>query len=82
MSQPFTSSSSSSPSSRVFGSEVYDGVEQDQLDQQEQGNVRKTKGDLQVTSLNVRGLSDQKKVRHLVNTCNKRCKFAKDNIFM
>ena len=38
--------------------------------------------DLQVTTLNVRGLGDKKKVRHLVNSCYKRSRSAKDNFFM
>ena len=37
---------------------------------------------LQVTSMNVRGLGDTKKVRHLVNNCYKLCSKAKDNVFM
>ena len=40
------------------------------------------KSDLQVLTLNVRGLSDPKKVRHLVNTCYKRTKQAKDSFFL
>ena len=38
--------------------------------------------DLQVTSLNVRGLSDAKKVRHLVNSCYKLCRSSKNSIFL
>ena len=37
--------------------------------------------DVQIVSLNVRGLSDPKKVRHLVNKCFKLSKRGKDNIF-
>ena len=38
--------------------------------------------ELQVTTLNVRGLSDSKKVRHLVNSCYKNCSKSNVNIFM
>ena len=38
--------------------------------------------DLQVITLNVRGLTDNKKVRHLVNCCYKNSKTGKDNIFL
>ena len=38
--------------------------------------------ELQVISQNVRGLSDSKKVRHLVNNCYKMCNNAKDSLFL
>ena len=38
--------------------------------------------DLQVTTLNTRGLTDPKKVRHLVNCCYKKSKLGKDSIFL
>ena len=38
--------------------------------------------DLQILTLNVRGLNDTKKVRHLVNYCNKKAKDSTDSIFM
>ena len=37
---------------------------------------------LQVLTYNVRGLSDSKKVRHLINHCHRQCSKAKDSIFM
>ena len=37
---------------------------------------------LQVMTLNVRGLNDAKKVRHLVNTCYKKSSLASESIFM
>ena len=43
---------------------------------------RKTPTDLQIMTLNVRGLNDTKKVRHLVNYCNKKSKESTDSIFM
>ena len=38
--------------------------------------------DLQIMTLNVRGLNDTKKVRHLVNYCNKKCRDSTDSVFM
>ena len=43
---------------------------------------RKDKDDLQVISLNVRGLGDSKKGRHLINACYKRCSSATNSIFL
>ena len=40
------------------------------------------KCDLQVVSLNVRGLGCSKKVRHLVNSCYKMCNEARDSFFL
>ena len=49
----------------------------------EQDTTRtQTKPCLQVMSYNVRGLSDSKKVRHLINHCHRQCSKAKDSIFM
>ena len=45
------------------------------------GAERFEKSDLQVISLNVRGLSDMKKVRHLVNNCYKLSNKSKNSIF-
>ena len=42
----------------------------------------KTKAALQVMTLNVRGLNDSKKVRHLVNNCYKKCSLSSESIFM
>ena len=42
----------------------------------------KLTSDLQVISLNVRGLNDKKKVRHLVNYCHKKSNDSCDSIFM
>ena len=44
--------------------------------------ISKDKSDLQVISLNVRGLGDKKKARHLINTCYKRCNLAVNSIFL
>ena len=46
-----------------------------------EGNA-KEKSDLQVMTMNVRGLSDPKKVRHLVNKCYKLTKNAQNSFFM
>ena len=43
------------------------------------GNV---KTDLQVVTYNIRGLSDQKKVRHIINSCYKRSKSSVNSFFM
>ena len=43
---------------------------------------RKKRSELQVVSLNVRGLGCGKKVRHLVNSCYKMCTNAGDSLFM
>ena len=40
------------------------------------------KTDLEVVSLNVRGLNDAKKVRHLISNCYKRSKTSTDKIFL
>ena len=40
------------------------------------------KSDLQVMTLNVRGLSDKRKIRHLVNFCYKKSTEADDSVFM
>ena len=42
----------------------------------------KAKCDLQVMSLNVRGLGDKKKLRHLINYCYKRTKEAIDSVYL
>ena len=47
-----------------------------------QESEKSKKAALQVTTLNVRGLGDPKKVRHLVNSCYKKCATAIENIFM
>ena len=45
--------------------------------------IHKTgKSGLQVVTLNVRGLGDRKKVRHLVNSCYKISKAAKNSLFL
>ena len=46
------------------------------------GKVTPTRSDLQVLTQNIRGLSDSKKTRHIVNVCYKLSKNAKDSIFM
>ena len=38
--------------------------------------------ELQVTTHNVRGLGDSRKVRHLINKCYKMCNNGADNVFM
>ena len=43
---------------------------------------RQNKSELQVVSLNVRGLGDSKKVRHLINTCYKMTKVAANSLFL
>ena len=50
----------------------------------DQQNVQRVKGksELQVVSLNVRGLGDRKKVRHLVNSCYKLSKASLNSIFL
>ena len=51
----------------------------------EQPDEQPVKGqvcDVQVFSLNVRGLTDSKKVRHLVNNCYKLSRLGKDNVFL
>ena len=45
-------------------------------------DVRLKKSDLQVVCMNVRGLSDTKKVRHLINNCYKLSKLATKSIFL
>ena len=40
------------------------------------------KCDIQVMTFNIRGLSDPKKVRHIINHCYKSTKKAKDNFFL
>lgn len=56
------------------------------VQQRELGDLRKEvgrpKSQLQVVTLNVRGLGCSKKVRHLVNTCYKMSSQAADSIFM
>ena len=48
-----------------------------------EGGKRSLKGiELQVVTQNVRGLSDSKKVRHLVNRCYKMCARGTDSCFM
>ena len=59
------------------------GIEQ-RLSSYEGENFKQTKvnSDLQVMTLNVRGLGCPKKVRHLVNTCYKRSKAAGNSFYL
>ena len=71
---------------------VADGINDDQLNDERiveggerlasAGKKLKSKCDLQVMTLNVRGLSDTKKVRHIVNQCYKLAGEAKNNVFL
>ena len=42
----------------------------------------RTKPSLQVSTYNVRGLGDKRKVRHLINFCHTQCLKARDSVFM
>ena len=68
--QPRRSPRSRSPSSRT------------RFDTSRSSLTGNAKADLQVLTLNVRGLSNMKKVRHLVNKCYKLSKIAVNSIFM
>ena len=46
------------------------------------GKEAKPKCDLQVLTLNIRGLSDHKKVRHIINQCYKMSGEARNNFFL
>ena len=61
-----------------------DGGDDAVRDQQDTGEVRKrpVRCELQVLTFNIRGLSDPKKVRHIVNRCHKESKSADNSFFM